>query len=388
MLGADMLILKECEEKTRFSFSVAGAVVTAFLIVTFTSVLYLMRYVTNNWLIDFTISFLLTFTVINLYRFSVSNLGWMADAYSWKKDISCRILDPPDNKSASAKLFFLSLLFMFVSKPLELMIFHPLIEDYISNYQIEERNKITTEIEKLYNGQIVGITGSLHKMEVNLQQKKLEQQDLQRQKSRASNYATVTKLNTLISRLNVEIVLEEKKIKAKAPLLQQQLENLTNTKNKELQTRLGNMLSGETLIVNLKLMNKHLPATWLFTIIFIAFFLTPIIWRTFYRKYGNEEYEIKRIELEMSLIDQAYASFKSQYEDFFKSKFDMQVHFQELYYDAPYNCHIITDTRSYKSKDSLITYLMEHIYFPNSNSDDSRSIGEKMIDLPPPDDAN
>lgn len=394
MMGADMLILNKCEEKARFAFNVAGAVVFSFLIVTFISAFYLLTYVSDNYFADFFIAVILTFTVINLYRFSISNLGWMADEQEWKKDTAKRELDPPDTKSSCAKLFVLSLLFLFVSKPIELLIFHPLIAGYISSYKQGERERITKEVEGLFNEQMGVISKELALMEANLQRLNLQLQNIQRQKERSSNYLTSSQLKSQISKLNIELVLSQKKYKSKAPLLQQQLEDLSETKQRELRQRLGNMQSGETLIVNLNLLNRHLPATWLFTIVFIAIFLSPVIWRTFYKKYGNEEYEIKRIELEMDLIDNAYQAFREKYSEYFQEKFSRQLQFQELYLDPPYNRHPIQDNTIYGNKNLLITFLTDSFNFKKNHTQNSSSkerdgfAGETMQDSPPPDDAN
>lgn len=138
MMGADVTILNQCKASTRFSFTLAGIVVSVFLLVTFIASFYLLHFVTDNLFIDFLVALLLTFTVINLYRFSISNLGWMADGHAWEKNPNFRELDPPDIKSSVAKLFFLSLLFMFISKPFELLLFHYFIKEYTTSYQAEK----------------------------------------------------------------------------------------------------------------------------------------------------------------------------------------------------------------------------------------------------------
>lgn len=90
------------------------------------------------------------------------------------------------------------------------------------------------------------ISFELKDLQENLQQKKLELQNIERQKAHAKDFATLIRTRTLISRLNSDIIIIEKKLKLKEPLLKSQLAQLTQTKDKELKQRLNYIVSGET----------------------------------------------------------------------------------------------------------------------------------------------
>lgn len=393
MLGVDRILVTNCGKEAQRYFTIAGGVVLLFIAATFISCYYMVSYVADNWFADLLVAVIVTFTVLNLYRFSVSNVGWGTDEQGLVKDAAKGSIPPPNKRSVWVKLFFLSMLLMFISKPLELLIFHRAIANSITEYRESEKRNIIQQVEQVYKQQSGIYQKQINELNDEVNRIQIALQDAQRLKDKAPDYSTASTLRTQIAGLKVDYILAVNKAKANIPLLQAKVEQLTEAKDKELNERLKHLVTGETLVVNLCLLNEMLPLTWLFTILFVLIFLSPVIWRSFFRKYGNEDYEIARIELERSLITEAYSQFKQQYNELFNSSFGRDLHYQECFLDAPFNCLPKKDETQYEDRKDLIAFLLEEehskaIAIDQSAPSDSPLPNDNTLDNPPPHDAN
>lgn len=116
---------------------------------------------------------------------------------------------------------------------------------------------------------------------------------------------------------------------------------------------LAHLPTKEDLYKDFELLHRFYPQCWLLTALFLFLFLWPLWYRSFSKKWGNEEYEKVHYAFLMRLVKIEYDRFALQYQGSF-SQFDMAPEYNTQYDNPPFNTdlkEIIVNTKGKAMKE-------------------------------------
>lgn len=312
--GDDRSIIRQCSKKTQNIFIIIGALVSCIIVLSFISVTGAFIHFFNYILIDIAIGLFFALMMANIYLLLL---------YTLSKNLLPHISSKGARKiSVGLRVGFIAIFAIIVSKPLELFLFSPLIEEEIILHKQKEYKSSELVINSIYDKSF---------------------KDLERLIKLGDSSASQ--------------ILTSKKIERE--------KNLSDLKFK--------IESSDFYLHQLRILNSKYLFTWMFTLMIILLFLSPIYFK-FLMEEENEFYQKKKI-IEIQIVLDEYDSFKRNYKIFWKEfiqdlenrppdkkarinlilneiiqkKFELEV----LYNDPPFNTVKIKDQRDILDQFSL-----------------------------------
>lgn len=305
--GDDYTVINKCSIKTQNRFVLIGMLVFGIFILCFVSCLYTFIELFNNYLIGTPVAIFFSLTIINIYRLLLHTLT--------KKVLPHVKFKKSGIFTVIVRIVFISLIAVVVSKPLEVMLFSFLLKNEIYTFKKEKLEKYTSQTAEFFDKQIGEIKHEIEQ-QINLQR------DLQK--------FEITKY---------QMLLQDK-----------ETEKLKLIEDMQILVKGSNYYIRSIIILNTKY-----PICWLFTLITITIFLIPA-----YKKnkvsLDSNYYKIKK-SIEINLVAKDYELFKQKYNSIFREKFGINVSFNEVYADAPFNTTPKLDERKFMEEDILISEL-------------------------------
>ncbi|MFN7540290.1 MAG: DUF4407 domain-containing protein [Bacteroidota bacterium] len=258
--GDDRSIIRQCSKKTQNIFIIIGALVSCIIVLSFISVTGAFIHFFDYILIDIAIGLFFALMMANIYLLLL---------YTLSKNLLPHISSKGTrNISVGLRVAFIAIFAIIVSKPLELFLFSPLIEKEIILHKQNEYKSGELVINSIYDKSF---------------------KDLERLKQLGDSSASQ--------------ILTSKKI--------EKIENLS-----DLQLKIE---SSDFYLQQLRILNSKYLFTWIFTLMIILLFLSPIYVK-FLMKEENEFYQKKK-SIEIQIVLDEYTSFKTRYKIFWKEFF-------------------------------------------------------------------
>jgi len=258
--GDDRSIVRQCSKNTQNIFTIIGALVTCIIVLSFISVTGAFIHFFDYILIDIAIGLFFAIMIANIYLLLLYTLSKNLLPHTSSKGTR--------NISIGLRIAFIAVFAIIVSKPLELFLFSPLIENEIELHKQNEYKAGEAVINSIYYKSF---------------------EDLKRliQLGDSSAYQ----------------ILSSKIIEKK--------ENLSDLQLK--------IQSSDFYIQQLRILNYKYLFTWIFTLMIILLFLSPVYFK-FLMKEENEFYQKKK-SIEIQIVLDEYTSFKTRYKIFWKEFF-------------------------------------------------------------------
>lgn len=312
--GDDRSIIRQCSKKTQNIFIIIGALVSCIIVLSFISVTGAFIHFFDYILIDIAIGLFFALMMANIYLLLL---------YTLSKNLLPHISSKGTrNISVGLRVAFIAIFAIIVSKPLELFLFHPLIEKDIKLHKQNEYKAGELVINSIYD----------------------------------KSYKDLERLIQL-GDSSASQILTFKKIERE--------ENLSDLQFK--------IESSDFYLQQLRILNSKYLFTWMCTLMIILLFLSPIYLK-FLMKEENEFYQKKK-SIEIQIVLDEYDSFKRNYKFFWKEFFqDLEnrppdkkarinlvlneiiqknYEFEVLYNDPPFNTVKIKDQRDILDQFSL-----------------------------------
>jgi hypothetical protein len=312
--GDDRSIIRQCSKRTQNRFALIGALVACIIIVSFASVTGAFIHFFDFILFDIAIGAFFALMMANIYILLL---------YSLSKNLLPHISSKGARWiSISLRIAFIAVFAMIVSKPLELLLFSPLLENDIVIHKQNEYKVGEAVVKSLYDKSFIELERLIQ----------------------LGDYSAASILATKKTE-RVETLLK----------LQKQIE------------------ASDYYLQQIRILNSKYLFTWLFTLIMIILFLAPV-----YLKYlmeeENEFYQKKK-KIETQIVLDEYASFRLRYKAFWKGFFqDLEVRppnknermnvvlaeiiqknyeFEVVFEDPPFNTIRKKDPRDFLEQSSL-----------------------------------
>ena len=305
--GDDYSIISHCLKGQQNRFAAIGGFVLFIFVLCFVSSYFTFTMLFQNYFIGVPASIFFSWMITNIYLLLLYTLT--KNVLPHIRNDKARVL------SIGVRLGFICFIAVVVSKPLEALIFSNQLGNEISLYKQEQIQKYTAITSEYFE----------HETE----QLKLI---IQRQKELYGASATgkVEQYEKLLLR----------KESQKQELISK-MENLVEHSN--------------YYIKSILILNTKYPVCWLFTFFSIVIFIIPAYLKNF---LGEQTFYYDRKRgIEMTLIQQEYTSFKSQYNILFQSIHKTNKTFSECFVDAPFNTIRKRDGREFLKEDDLISEL-------------------------------
>jgi hypothetical protein len=304
--GDDYSIISHCHKKLQSLFAAIGFFVFLIFILCFLSSYYSFSKLFNNELVGIPLSIFFAWMITNIYLLLLYTLT--RNVLPHKSDFWGKLV------SRGIRVAFIGFIALVVSKPIETLIFSIPLEYEIMEYKKGkiEKNKLITE-----------------------QNFKEETENLK---------ATIEKQIKLYGTDQIPVIqqyqqLLKKKEERKVELIST-MKVLVNESNYYLQSVI--------------ILNRKYKSCWLITLVCFLIFLSPAYLKNFIAE--NSNFYQKKKQIEMSIILEEYASFKTRYKAYFK-KFNQDVSYCEIYVDPPFNTLRKEDKRNFSPETDLISEL-------------------------------
>ena len=305
--GDDYSIINQCSRAQQNSFAAIGGFVFCIFVLCFFCSYITFTKLFQSDLIGVPASIFFSWMITNIYLLLL---------YTLTKNVLPHIRnDKARIYSVGVRLAFICFIAIVVSKPLETLLFSKQLDKEIVMYkqnQVQKYTYITSEYFDHETEQIKRIIAKQEKLYGN---------------SSTGNIDLYKKL--LLRKKNQEQVLISQMI------------NLVEHSN--------------YYIRGIIILNTKYPACWIFTFVIILIFLIPAYIKNFLGEHSF--YYDRKKGIEMEIIQQEYASFKSQYNDLFRSYHNKNKIYSECYIDAPFNTIRKKDSREFLKEDDLISEL-------------------------------
>jgi hypothetical protein len=291
----------ECEKKVQHRFFAIGCFVAIVFCLCFASSYYSSTQLFDNYLVGIPLGMFFAAMVVNLYLLIL---------YTLSKNTLPHIPSVPAKVfSLSIRVVFLLFIAVLVSKPLETIVYSSALAEDISEFRKEEIAKHDSLIDQHLSDQTMEIRNLLSKTET----------------------SAGSKPDTTLSGILAKEVTRTKLSKiAMAKLVDE----------------------SPYFIHRISVLSEKYPNTWMITLVIAAVFFVPLVLRALVK--NTTDFYDKRRELEIRLVNQAYAQFKIGYTKTFRLDHGLHIEYSEPYIDPPYNTIRKVDDRIFQSEAKLI----------------------------------
>ncbi|HMJ46920.1 MAG TPA: DUF4407 domain-containing protein [Ferruginibacter sp.] len=128
-------------------------------------------------------------------------------------------------------------------------------------------------------------------------------------------------------------------------------------------------IAPKNLYKSFSILHEYYPFTWLITLIILAFFLFPIYFRSYSKKWGNYEYELLHNYILLTTISKNYTRFVECYNDVFEKK-GLNVKYRNYFENPPFNTRLL---------DSIIVNTKGKPLQEGTNQDFYNSLDEMQL---------
>lgn len=299
--GDDYGAIMECEKKVQHRFFAIGCFVAFIFLLCFASSYYSSTQLFDNYLVGIPLGMFFAGMVVNLYLLIL---------YTLSKNTLPHVPSVPAKVfSLLIRVVFLLFMATLVSKPLEALIYNTALSEDISAFKKEEVAKYGRLADKHLADQAEGLRNLIVKRSTN---------------AGSSIDPSLTRiLANEVARNNISKI-------AMAKLVDE----------------------SPYFIRRISILSTTYLETWIITLVIAAVFFAPLAMRALVK--NTTDFYDKRRELEIRLVDQAYAEFKKGYSRTFRLDHNLHVEYSESYEDPPYNTVRKVDQRVFQSEKELI----------------------------------
>jgi hypothetical protein len=311
--GADIYIIKECDQKTQNSFTILGVSVFAILISCLVASWHSFGTLFQSNIIGFIVALFFASVIFNLYLLLQTTISrnFLPSPlkYSIVKKFGSRL-------SLTIRLFFIVFLSIVTAKPIETFFFNKELEIAIGTFKQSQKDAFKRHVETLYSTEIQKISNELEK----------EKQLLVFQ---------TAKENKRIQKLSIAL----------GHLKEKQINELS---------RLNALIDrSDYFIQRIRLLSTVIKSSWIITFLFTCLFLLPILMK-FYISGKESRYYTLKCEKDATIILEHYEFFKKKYAGIFKTLTGKNIEYEETYEEAPFNTRRKQDSRDFKKEEELI----------------------------------
>lgn len=297
LTGDDVNVIDKCNKTTKNRFTVIGILVAFIFTLSFFSCYFAFTSLLQNLWVGIIIGLFFAWTITNIYLFLLYTLSKTGFPYVPNK--SARFI------SVSTRLIFIAFIATIVSKPIESLIFSNQLDQEIQLFKKEKIERYTKSTNSYLSKEIKEyeklLSGNNDEFYLNLIE------DRKKQKS-----SIIASMNELVTKSNYYI---------------------------------------QGIII----LNNKFPISWAMTFFILVMFVTPAYLKIFIHK-DSIFYKTKHY-IESHLVRYEYELFKIKYNEIFRHKYNIDVHFTELYSDPPFNTKRIINKKDVLSEDDLLDSL-------------------------------
>lgn len=305
--GDDYSIISQCDEIIQKRFIAIGGFVLIIFLLCFVSSYFTFTMLFKNYFIGLTVGLFFSWMITNIYLLLL---------YTLSKNLFPCISDKASHVfSISVRVIFICFIAIIVSKPIETILFAKTLESEVEGLKQQQINSYMKFTTEYYDAET----------------KKLSQ-IISRQKALYNNSET--------SQID-------------------KYENLLQKKESQRDKSIASMMhlvrSSNYYIKSIIILNRKYKACWFITFFTMFIFLFPAYLKNF---IGEQSfyYETKR-SIEIRLVKEEYASFKTTYNSIFQEHWGTNVQFSESFIDPPFNTIRKKDEREFLKEDDLISDL-------------------------------
>lgn len=309
-LGLDLSFLLKKDFSVVYRVSL---IIISILIISLVSMIYGLEMALDNLLLAVPVSFFVVFIIYNFYRLIFSIIEGELEFNTNYLDIS---------KFIFKRGFVLILISIFVSKSFQTLVFSEQVSNYLDSYKKGLLIDYNKQLDKSFGKEIESIIIS-YESKIDFEQS-----------IGVDNYFTLTKeKDSLINLIQLEIDKERLEI--------------------------NNAISDSNFfITRISLLSSKMPFSWLFTLIIVIIFMSPIF--IFVTNTSFKNYDRLSREINNKIILEHYDYFKNKYFELMKKSTDLEIAYEEKYQDPPYNSIKIHSSEKYLKKGSLITWFNKY----------------------------
>ena len=295
--GDDVNVIDKCNQTTKSHFTAIGILVASIFTLCFISCYFAFTNLLQNLWFGIIMGLFFALMITNIYLFLLYTLSKTGFPYIPNK--TARFI------SVSIRLIFIAFISIIVSKPIESLVFSKQLNNEI---QLFKNDKIERYAKS---------TKSYLDKEIN-EYKRLQIE------SDDDFY-----LNLIKDR-------EKKKV-----ILITSMEHLVQKSNYYIQ--------------GIIILNNKYPISWIITAIVLIIFIIPTYLKLFIHK-DSIFYKTKHY-VESHLVKYEYELFKEKYNEIFRHKYEIDLHYIEHYSDAPFNTKRKINTEEIFKEDDLLDTL-------------------------------
>jgi len=306
--GEDICILNHCGHRgIKRRFAVAGFVAFLVGVISFLSCYYSFQMLFDNIWMAIPVSLLFAWIVNNIYEVLLTTLS--------KPVLNIRYQGVIKHLSLSLRLGFIIFFAVFVSKPLEALIFEPQLSAQVERLKASEINNAEKQLLERSARRIEELQASIrHKQLLNYPTDQIQ--------------PIVTELNQLHND-NAEALERIEFVVHRADYFVQRLQLLIS----------GGKFSW----------------SWIFTLLVVVLFLLPVYLKTKVN-VDNPYFKDKKTVYEKIVLDH-YRQFKEHRYEIFNGKYHVETTVLEQYTDAPFNTIRKVEQRDFKNQDDFLNRL-------------------------------
>lgn len=292
--GDNSRIIRQCDYSIQKRFLSIGGCVLFILVFCFVSSLYAFVEMFDALFVGFLLSLFLSFTITNIYLLLLYTLAKNTLPHVAKKGAAFL--------SRGIRVGFVCFISIIVSKPIETLIYS---------------SKLDEDIEEFKTNTIL-----------------------------ANRDSIIYHTNFKISEINTLAFSEIEKT--------QIADSLIKIGYQDIKSVVKLVQSSNYFLQRIIFLHTKHPTCWLFTIVCMLIFLSPIYFK--YLLVDTRYYELKR-DIEMRIITVNYFAFKRRYANCFFRLTGKTIEFSEPFIDAPFNTQRKVDNRIFQKEDDLIQEL-------------------------------
>ena len=302
--GDDLHIIVKCSKKRQMRFAIIGGFVLFIFIICFVSSYFTFTMIFHNYIVGIPASIFFSWMITNIYLLLLYTLT--KNVLPHKKRISSRVI------SLFLRLGFISFIAVFISKPIEVLIFSNQLPKEIEGYKREQIAKYTANTITYFN-------------------------DETRELQSIIQYQQAINPDTSSAEIDMYSQLSKEKINTI-----KDVENIVNNSN--------------YYIKGIVILNYKYPICWLLTAICIFIFLFPAILKRLI-EFDSRFYKLKK-HIKTEIILEEYAKFKGTYNQLFQHDYNLNLSYTESYLDPPFNTIRKKKINTYLNEEDLILSLI------------------------------
>lgn len=273
---------------------------------TFFGFWYAILNTTQNVFLSLIISIFFGFFLINIYRLVFSISEGELNKYDSGFNMILFVLK---------RGLLIIALSVFISKSLEVYVFKSALEPYFDNYKKEFKQDFNRTLDLISNKERIAIEEEFYRKIYDdklFNKYSIDQEEIYREEKELS----LAKIEEQIDKKN----------------------QIVNTKIQE----------SNFFVTKIRLISEKLPEAWLFTLLVVSLFLSPIIFYLLSPVFKS--YDDKISQVNSQLIAEEYANFKMHYERLMHESTGKKIEFVENFIDPPFNqIRIKSDVKGLKN---------------------------------------